>query len=66
MMKIATMVLITTKGCGDGAVFVAPVDILTILDGGPPEVLLGGTDVGVEQLPGVTPSVGANCAARAS
>jgi hypothetical protein len=64
--RVTSMVPITTKGCCREVVFVATVDTLTILDGGPPEALLSRTGVGVAQLPGVTPGVGANCAARTS
>jgi hypothetical protein len=55
---------IIKKGCGAGAAPITSVGKLILLDGGSPGILLMGKGVGVAQLPGVTPKVGANRAAR--
>jgi hypothetical protein len=62
-VRIENPMPIIQKGCEEDALVPRLVDMP---DGGSPGTLPTGIGVGVAQLPGVTPSVGANRAARAS
>jgi hypothetical protein len=64
--RIKKPMLIIQKDCEEDVFAPKSVDIFTLPDGGLAGILPTGIGVGVAQPPGVTPSVGANRAARAS